>query len=234
MAEPETKLARLVSWVRMNMDREGAFPKSNLYSFARSSGIERSALEFLYRCRSKGTMRDQSAKRVQVLVPIGANLEEFYKDLLKIQDEPVLQGRPKPPRRKSKEPASEKPKELPQQKTEQPVTPVPRQQPPDQLPNLANAIAEKLEERFKGIDHTVASIGSLVGRRMNDFEQRVSVVIVKELEKRIKQLEAQLEQYRAKAEAFDLIKRDAWEIVQALEIVEKEREDVKKVLKKFL
>jgi hypothetical protein len=72
-----------------------------------------------------------------------------------------------------------------------------------------------------------------VGERIDDLEKKVSVVIVKELEKRIRQLESQLEEYRAKAEAFDLIKRDAWEIIQSLDIIEAEKEDVKKVLKRF-
>jgi len=47
-------------------------------------------------------------------------------------------------------------------------------------------------------------------------------------------MEKQLEEFREKAEAFDLIKRDAWEVIQALDIVEIERQDLRNVLKKFL
>jgi len=239
------------------MDRQGAFPKSDLYSYARANGIERLALDFLYRCRKKGTIREIGANRVVVLVPGGQNLGQFYKDLLQIQGEPVLQGRPKPPVRKKKGPDQEEEKEpekdrkkapsqlalkreLPKEKEElplemeQPAKPAPEEKPLVEVPNLANEVERLLEERFKRLDDTVASINSLVGDRINDLEQRVSGVIVKELEKRIRQLEAQLEECRAKAEAFDLIKRDAWEIIQALDIVGAEREDVKKVLKKFL
>lgn len=275
MTKPETKLARLVNWVREHMDRQGAFLKSDLYTYARGNGIERSALDLVYRCRSMGTIRDKNAKRVEVVVSKGKNLEQFYKALLKIQDEPVLRGRPMPPIRrktqpevarlkeppkgkqpetktkkeppKARQPEPESKKEAqkgmparvekrgepPKEMEKEPIKPAVSSESPDRIPGLAGAVAEKLEGRFKRIDDTVASINNLVGKRIDDLEQRVGVVIVKELEKRIRQLEAQLEEFRAKAEAFDLIKRDVWEIVEALEVVEAERDDVKKVLNKF-
>jgi hypothetical protein len=223
----------LAGWVRENMDREGIFLKSDLYAFSREHDIDRSALDFMYRCRKTGTIRDRN-KHIEVLAPKGSTLEQFYKDLLKIQDQPVLRGKPKPPARKKKE-NGEKQKKVPRKEKEKARTkPIQETAPTGETPGLANAIVQRLEDRFKRIDDTVASINTLVDGRMDDLEKKVSVVIVKELEKRIHQLENQLEEFRAKAEAFDLIKRDAWELVQALEIVEAEREDVKKVLKKFL
>jgi hypothetical protein len=249
MAESETKLARLTTWVREHMSRERTFLKSDLYAFARENDIERSALDFIYRCRRKGTVRDKN-RHMEVLVPKGKTLEQFYKGLLKIRDKPVLQGKPKPPVRKKKESGEERKKEPQKDKVKAPAQPVRGTEPPGEktstrpvqvrepsdevAPGLINAIVQRLEDKFKRIDDTVASINTLVEDRIDDLEKKVSVVIVKELEKRIHQLETRLEEFRAKAEAFDLIKRDVWELVQALEIVEAEREDVKKVLKKFL
>jgi len=257
MAEPETKLARLVNWVRENMDTNKAFPKSDLYSFARANDMERMALDFLYRCRKKQTIREIGANRVVVLVPKGKSLEEFYKYILKILDEPVLRGRPMPPRPKKKAPEEEGKRQLREGKEKttsqiaakkeplktkeklpepaiQPAQPLPETELSGEFPVLADVITERLDDRFKRIDDTVASISALVEDRIGDLEKKVSVVIVKELEKRIRQLETQVEEYRDKAEAFDLIKRDTWELIQALEFVEAEREDVKKVLRKFL
>lgn len=363
MVEAETKLARLAEWVRKNMDREGGFLKSDLYSFARKNDIERSALDFIYRCRKRGTMRDVNSKRIEVLIPKSRKLDEFYKDLLKIQDEPVLQGRPKPPLRKKKEIQEEIPKEAAPEKepviirpprrkiirpetlslpeTDEPLGKAPssselppekeariekqaaspqqtkvredprerqaaykrsRQSPefpakqpafagpppekeipeekqvaaeppktkevlpeketavtaapvkteasrknkePEVTPTnnpgtdseataIVNTIAQRLEDRFQQMDDKVSLINRLVETRIDDLEKRISLVVVRELEKRIHDLENQLAQFREKAEAFDIIKSDAWEIIQSFEVVEKEREDVKNILKKFL
>jgi hypothetical protein len=207
-------------------------------------------------------MQDRDDGRIEVLVPKGRSLEQFYKDLLRIQDKPILTLKPvpKPEPRKEKElkrliereikgKPIPKPKPVPKpepgrgealRKEKEPERekehekPMPREEAPSRELNLVNAVAARLEDRFKRIEATVAAISSLVEERIKNLEKNVSLVIVEEQEKRIKHLEKQIEQFRAKAEAFDLIKRDAWEVVQALDIVEAEREDVKKVLKRFL
>ena len=77
-------------------------------------------------------------------------------------------------------------------------------------------------------------MSSLVESRFNDLVRNATVPRIRQLEQRNKQLENQMKEFREKAEAFDLIKRDAWEVVQALDIVEVEKDDLKKIIKKFL
>ncbi len=223
-----TKLAQLVIWVRENTNGERAFHKAALFSFARSIDLESSARTFVFRCRQKGTMHDRDDNRIEVLVPKGRSLEQFYNNLLKIQDRPIVKPKPEAEAERRKEEAFKKEKE-PQreEKDEKPTAPCGEV-------DLVNAVALRLEDRFRRIDETIASISRTVEERIENLEKNVSLVLVEEQEKRIKHLEKQLEQFRAKAEAFDLIKRDAWEVVQALDMVEAEREDVKKVLKRFL
>ncbi len=234
--EPDSKLAQLVNWVRQHMDRRGLFRKSDFYAFARTNDMERSALMFIFRCRKNGTFRDRDGGGIQVLIPKDMNLEQFYKKLLKIKDQPVAQPRPKhtPVPTQQKAPQREKQPQKLLKEQKEPAKPASAKEAVRGDVDLADVVAKRLEVRFGQIDDTVASISSLVEQRISDLEENVTAVIVQELEKRIKQLEKQLEEFREKAEAFDLIKRDAWEIVQALEVVEVEKQDVKKVLKKFL
>jgi hypothetical protein len=292
IVEAESKLARLVNWVRRDMDRGGAFRKTPFYAFARTNDMERSALVFMSRCRQNGTLVDIGDGKVEVLVPKGRNLEEFYKNLLKIVDKPILETRPqhrsdsdlkrtvqpeesdklvtKTTRRPEARPKanieakeeSNRPKAQPKSvpkpnpvygpKTEA-VPPrrdhLEREKPPVKVEDpvetgrpdrslinvqgIVRAISEGLEDKFKRIDDRIATVSSLIEYSISDLEKKVGPASMQVLENRIKQLEDQLDVFRQKAEAFDIIKGDAWQVVQALDIVEVERHDLKNALKKF-
>ena len=229
MPKAPSKLAQLVNWVRENSNRKGIFRKSSLYNFARSKDMERSALMFVWRCRQSGTMIDVDDDRLKVSVSRGKNLEQFYKTLLKIVDKPMLEIRPELERKeqKAKKDREAGKKESHEERGAEEV-------PAASMTDLANAVAELLNGELKRIDDRVTSLSSLVESRFNDLVRNATVPRIRQLEQRNKQLENQMKEFREKAEAFDLIKRDAWEVVQALDIVEVEKDDLKKIIKKFL
>jgi hypothetical protein len=232
MVERGSKLARLTDWVRQHVDRKGNFMKSALYAFARDNDMERSALAFVSRCRQHRTMRDRDDDRIEVLVPRDKNLDQFYKNLLKIKDKPVLQAKSEanPQPVKDSEPSTP---EKAEGKKERETVATETSAFPD-VATFAEAVAERLADKFKRIDDSIASVRGFVEYRVDSLEKNLSLATVQELEQKIAQLERQLQEFREKAETFDLIKRDTWEVIQALDIVEVERDDVKKALKKFL
>lgn len=228
MPKAPSKLAQLVNWVRVNSNRKGIFHKSALYAFARNNDLERSALMFVWRCRQNGTMLDVDDDRLKISVSRGKSLEQFYKTLLKIVDKPVLEIGPEI---EGKTDLKKQPETTKERKPEERIV---EKEPSIDMSDLASAVAGLLNGELKRIDDRVTSLGSLVERGFSDLANNASLPRMRQLEQRNRQLENQLREFQEKAEAFDLIKRDAWEVVQALDIVEIEKDDLKKVIKKFL